>query len=322
MANLAADVHNEPGKRGRKSSENSPLGKHSKKKKEGNPCICPICIEVIEEKSDKNEGHDAIFYEGKCESWLHRQCAGLSKPVFIYFRDSDISFHCPHCRLLYYDSQFSDLKSTVTQLQNKVTELKTKLSNFKSNDSINSASAVANDNADTVHSDTTSSSTSSPAPSKEHANQLTAMVTSFISEEKEKAKRRLNLIVHNIVKSTSEDGTTRKKHDVESVSGILQQYLGISATISKAYRLGQRGEKPRLLKITVVSEVEKAKILRNSTKLHASHNPLHIQKVFITPDLTPKEQEANKKLRAELKERNKNGNHYQIKNGKIVQRKI
>ena len=76
------------------------------------------------------------------------------------------------------------------------------------------------------------------------------------------------------------------------------------------------------MKITVVSEVEKAKILRNSTKLHASDNPLHIQKVFITPDLTPKEQEANKKLRAELKERNKNGNHYKIKNGKIVQRKI
>ena len=174
----------------RKSSENSPPGKHSKKKKEGNPCICPICIEVIKEKSDKNEGHDAIFCEGKCNSWLRRQCAGLSKPVFIYFHDLDISFHCPHRQLLYYDSQFSDLKSTVAKLQNEVTELETKLSNFKSNNLTDSASAVANDNADTVHSDTTSFSTSSPAPSKEHANQLTAMVTSFISEEKEKAKRR------------------------------------------------------------------------------------------------------------------------------------
>ena len=35
--------------------------------------------------------------------------------------------------------------------------------------------------------------------------------------------------------------------------------------------------------------------------------PLNIQKVFITPDLTTNEQEANKKLRAQLKERNKNG---------------
>jgi len=42
-----------------------------------------------------------------------------------------------------------------------------------------------------------------------------------------------------------------------------------------------------------------------------------IQNVFITPDLTPKEQESNNKLRlrAELKEHNKNGNLYQIKIG-------
>ena len=71
----------------------------------------------------------------------------------------------------------------------------------------------------------------------------------------------------------------------------------------------------------MASEVEKATILRNSTKLYDSSHPLDVQKVFITPDLTRKEQECNKKLRAELKERNKSGNHYQIKSGKIVQRK-
>jgi len=35
--------------------------------------------------------------------------------------------------------------------------------------------------------------------------------------------------------------------------------------------------------------------------------------------MTPKEQEENKKLCLELMELNKDGNHYQIKNGKIVQ---
>ena len=252
-----------------------------RKKKVIHVCVLYVCIEVIEEKSDKNEGHDAIYCEGKCNSWLHRQCAGLSKPVSV----TQIFHFIAHT----VDSYIMILNfltlNPVTQLQNKVTELKTKLSNFKSNNSTDSASAVANDNADIVHSDTTSSLTSSltssPAPSKEHANQLTAMVTSFISKEKEKAKRHLNLIVHNIAESTSEDGTTRKKHDVESVSGILQQHLGISATISKAFRLGQRGEKPRLLKITVVSEVEKAKILRNSTKLYMLLIILYTSKKFL-----------------------------------------
>ena len=106
--------------------------------------------------------------------------------------------------------------------------------------------------------------TSNLAPSKNQPKQLTAIVTSFISKEKEKVKRCLNLIVHNIAESTSEDGAIRKNHNVESISLILQQYLGISATINKAFRLGQCGEKS---KITVASEVEKATVLCISTKL-------------------------------------------------------
>jgi len=40
------------------------------------------------------------------------------------------------------------------------------------------------------------------------------MTDDYISEEKEKAMRRLNIIIHNIPESASEDGNTRKKHDI------------------------------------------------------------------------------------------------------------
>ena len=76
------------------------------------------------------------------------------------------------------------------------------------------------------------------SPPKDPTNQVTAMVTSLLNEEKEKAKRPLNLIVHNVTESTSEVATIRKKHDINCVSDIFQQYLGTSATISKAFRLG------------------------------------------------------------------------------------
>ena len=46
-----------------------------------------------------------------------------------------------------------------------------------------------------------------------------------------------------------------------------------------------------------------------------------VKDIFVTPDLTPKEQETGKKLRAKLKELNKDGRMYQIKNGVIVRRK-
>lgn len=119
--------------------------------------------------------------------------------------------------------------------------------------------------------------------------------------------------------------SVRKEHDINIVDSILKQYLEISTKIEKAIRLGKRTDKPssvkpRLLKITVSSELDKAKILRSCTRLSRHENPPEIQKLFITPDLTPREQEVNKKLRAELKELNKEGNLYRIKNGKIIRR--
>jgi len=46
-----------------------------------------------------------------------------------------------------------------------------------------------------------------------------------------------------------------------------------------------------------------------------------IKIIYITPDLTPTEREANHQLCLKLKEMNKDGRNYRIKNGKIVQRR-
>ena len=73
------------------------------------------------------------------------------------------------------------------------------------------------------------------------------------------------------------------------------------------------------MKITVSSEAEKATILRNVLKLRKQENPDDVKNIYILPDMTPKEQEINKKLRTELKKLNKDGNQYQIKNGRMVQ---
>ena len=146
------------------------------------------------------------------------------------------------------------------------------------------------------------------------------VVKSFIAEEKEKSRRRLNLILHHIPESTATEGITRKHDDIKQVSSILDKYIGTSPSIQKAFRLGNKGDTPRLLKITLPTEHDKAYILRNSFKLRNDENPDDVKKIFVTPDLTPKEQEDNKKLRAELKEKNKDGNFFRIKSGKIIRR--
>jgi len=59
------------------------------------------------------------------------------------------------------------------------------------------------------------------------------------------------------------------------------------------------------LKVTVGSTKKKASILKGCTKLCNKNNLTHVQKIYITPDLTPKQQAETKALRAKLKELNK-----------------
>ena len=98
-------------------------------------------------------------------------------------------------------------------------------------------------------------------------------MSSVINEEKEKSKRKLNLIIHNLTESSKESGDARRQEDISSISNILSKHIGISVKVEKAFRLGQRKDKPHLLKITVNSELEKAAVLRNCTKLWNSENP-------------------------------------------------
>ena len=163
---------------------------------------------------------------------------------------------------------------------------------------------------------------SSSQPNTSSANDhISNIVSSYLEEEKEKSKRWLNLIIHNLEESLSDDGATWQKDDIDKITSTLRNYIKVTPNISKAIRLGKRQEKARLLKITVSSETEKAAILRNVTKLRKQQNPEDVKKIYVTPDMTPKEQEANKKLRLELKELNKNRNHYWIKNRRIVRRR-
>ena len=300
-------------KRGRQPTEspdkvNSQSKDVPKKRKQGEEYICPICTDIIIENTKEVDGHDAIFCEGTCNSWLHRQCAGLSKSLFQSLAKSEKSYHCPHCRLASYESVVDNMKSIISSLE-RVKTLETKNS---TNANISYASATA------------SSISSQPIPAPQSSvtsppnDHITTIVSSYLNEEKEKSKRRLNLIVHNLKEPSSEDGATRKKEDIKQINDLLQKHVEVTPSITNAIRLGKRGDRPRLLRITVSTESEKANVLRNTFKLRREQETKNI---FISPDMTPREQELNKKLRIDVKELNKDGNRYQIKNGKIVQRK-
>ena len=86
--------------------------------------------------------------------------------------------------------------------------------------------------------------------------------------------------------------------------------------ILKATRLGKLSDKPRLLRISVSNEQSRAGILRAASKLKSSKK---WSSLYFSADLTQRERETNRQLRAELQYRKENGeNNLRIRNGKIV----
>lgn len=104
------------------------------------------------------------------------------------------------------------------------------------------------------------------------------------------------------------------------LNGLFKDYLQVSPDITKVIRLGKKGDKPRLLKVSMASTDQKSVILRNKAKLKKDGNPEHIKTIYISPDYTPLEQKRRKSLRDQLKKMNNVANLYVIKNGSIVRR--
>ena len=137
---------------------------------------------------------------------------------------------------------------------------------------------------------------------------LSKAFSSMLSEEKEKDKRKLNLILHNIPESTNSISDVRKQDDTDTAAAIFNQHLGIPTSVTNATRLGKKGPKPKILRVTVSSERDKAIILRNCMKVRSITEADYLKNFFITPDMTPMEREQNKALCSRLREMNREGN--------------
>ena len=160
-----------------------------------------------------------------------------------------------------------------------------------------------------------------PAHPSRVANTSTSSVTSAIDEYMDREKRKCNLILYTIPETTtsveSADGVKKDSETFkELVSSIMDK--GISnLQITKAIRLGKLPSvNPRPLLISVRDELCKREILRSAYK--SSKIPKW-SNIYVSPDYTCKEREANKVLHEELKRCKENGEvNLGIRNGMIV----
>ena len=87
---------------------------------------CPICLEVIVDITPRKPGHNSIYCDSECQSWIHHRCAGLLTLAFSNLCDSlnKKSFYYPNCHLEQQSLAISQLKYTLSKVVCELAELK------------------------------------------------------------------------------------------------------------------------------------------------------------------------------------------------------
>ena len=260
-----------------------------------------------------------------CYRWEYPNCAGLTSGEYSVLTSSSVKIMF-FCSLCYSKVPFAlRVQDEAVNYQQKVDEriklLEDRLSNIPDNitEQLNRCCTLIQSSINKQETDCQSILDTS---NKVSTNDISTAVVSPLHDEKEKEKRCMNLIIHNLPESDATSGQDRKQHDVSKVTKVFNKHLGLSAKVTNAYRLSKKNDKAKLLKVSVGSKHERAKILSKCTQLHKIASPSYLKNVFVIPDLIRKEQEANRALRAKLADMNKSGNTFKIKNGQIVQKEL
>ena len=72
---------------------------------------------TIKESTSKSNGEDAVFCEGSCQSWMHRQCIGMSIPIFRALAIYQAPFYCIYCSQDELKNKIETLEAQLVSLQ-------------------------------------------------------------------------------------------------------------------------------------------------------------------------------------------------------------
>jgi len=69
---------------------------------------------------------------------------------------------------------------------------------------------------------------------------LIQLDSAVISEQQEKERRQLNIVVQNIEEPSSDSFQMRKQDDIKKFTSFVDKYLAVKCSTTNAVRLGKR----------------------------------------------------------------------------------
>ena len=171
----------------------------------------------------------------KCEMYLCSSCEKIPESVMATIGEySQIHWFCMYCdTLVCKSSNFGQvctiesltnvvqssvslsLKKTISQ---KLQSIEEKLRNLEI--TCSSSSNVVS-HTEEFDSPMVSPTHQSRPRLSDTFNSTSEVLNSYIHEEKERSRRRLNVIVHNVAEPSAESGSERKSHDISNVASSM-----------------------------------------------------------------------------------------------------
>ena len=271
---------------------------------------CGHCGKACTAKGKLSEAIQCDF----CYVWVHAHCEGITKEQYknlsyISGAVTNVAYYCEynHCYsrikqlvTLYVNSntnsttvstspyqeessaQPSNLSSKVGNLTEQTLQLETKVNKIlDSLKNLNQVSSLSHSQQDgpTLHS---------------------GVAVDLVDELADRESRKCNLIVYNLPESS----TPNTDADKSLFTGLCSS-LSLQVHITAATRLGKKEpNKMRPLRVCLDNEITKRKILSRSSQLRSKPD---WENVYVNPDMTLAERNANRLLRQELKERRNRG---------------
>ena len=133
-------------------------------------------------------------------------------------------------------------------------------------------------------------------------------LTSSLIREKEREKRKCNILLGNVPEGESLEG------DQDKVNAIFQRQFKVEFEVVQVRRIGKRNEaKPRLLLVKLKSIDDKIKLLRLAKALRGSD-------IYLMEDLSKADREARQKLVKAMKKARSEGKRAYIRfsDGKLI----
>ena len=233
-----------------------------------------------------------------CDFVFHAKCEGVTPQQFSLFRELDklrtpFEWLCSTCRKV----DVMNIMKTMHLMQNKIENLEKEVASLKQRNT---------QNLESVESSQTSNQTSSSSQN--------ASLSEAVNEALDIERRKYNLVISGMP-------ICDNKSDIDLVQSLLEDpILDVTGTVyvNNVQRIGNKG----LMIISFDCLDSKRSVLKSAHKLRSSTIPAH-KGIFISPDLTRNQRQAEYKLRNELRTRKDNGETgLKIFKGKIVQTNV